>query len=71
MARKDDYYTLDVAGQHKRYNVDRLKPHYELNHILFGRDSVGEPQLTRYNKKAPRKQSFQELLEEYNPDQIA
>ena len=69
IARKDDYYTIDVDGKQKRYNVDRLKPHYELNHIIFGGHSLGTIELDRHNRRAPRKQTFQDLLQEYNPNE--
>ena len=64
LKRAEDHFTIDVDGQHKRYNVDRLKPHYDLNHVIFNGDSIGRPQLDLHNKRAPRKQSFADLLQD-------
>ena len=70
IARHEDYYTIDVNGKQKKYNVDRLKPHYELNHVIFGGESAGTTDLKRHNRRAPRRQPLHELLVDYDPDDL-
>lgn len=70
IARHEDYYTIDVNGKQKKYNVDRLKPHYELNHVIFGGESAGTTDLKRHNRRALRRQPLHELLVDYDPDDL-
>ena len=62
IARREDTFTIDVAGKHKRYHIERLQPHYEENNLMFGGNSIGQPSLDTHNRRSRRKQTFADLL---------